>query len=451
MFYRVFRAAANITLRLFFRRIEVEGDQMLPTGPVLLVSNHTNALVDPLLPLIVLKRHLTLTGKNVLKKNPLLALLTWGLGSISFHRVEDAHKGANPRENVRSMQRCREVLAGGGAISLFPEGISHSDLTMRPFHVGAARLALDYIRKNDNAGGLMIVPVGILYTAKDQFRSEVWLRFGPAIDAGQWATEHPHANADALTQEIRRRIEALTIGYQNRREMLIVNWANDVVATQAQIPRMLGSTEPSVAESFERLTRLQSGYRTLAQSHGPQISELSDRVRQYRSELKRRGIEPTEVYLPIHPLRAMFFLLRELELIVVGAPLALFGIINHLLPYLLVRLIARRLSVDKDHWATNVIYPSMIVFPLFYCLQIGAAFLLLPVFWAALYTIALPYTGYYAILYSERAGGAWRRAATFVYFCLRPELHRSLVSQGRHIFADISALAGQLQHQDNRT
>ncbi|MGD1276675.1 MAG: 1-acyl-sn-glycerol-3-phosphate acyltransferase [Tepidisphaeraceae bacterium] len=445
MFYRIFRLTVAITLRLFFRRIEVDGPRDLPAGPLLLVSNHTNALVDPLIPLIALKRRLTLTGKNVLNKNPLLALLNWGLGTIPFHRREDIGQGADPRQNVQSMRRCREILARGGAVCVFPEGISHSDLKMRPFHVGASRIALDFVHKDGNPGNLQIVPLGLLYTAKGEFRSEACVRIGQPFDAGHWVAAHPEANQEELTQEFRRRIEALTISYENRREMLIVNWANDIVASEAQMPQPLGSTPSRTMESFNRLARLQAGYRTLLADHAADIAALSERVRRYRAELKHRGINPAEVFLPMHPLRAILFLTRELELILIGAPLAFFGIINHLLPYLIVRQVAGRLSSDKDHWATNVVYPSLIIFPLFYAIQLAVAWLLLPVMWAAVYTIALPYTGYYALLYQERVGSAWRRARTFVYFLFRPQTQQWLVAEGQEILAGIQELAGHLE------
>jgi len=83
---------------------------------------------------------------------------------------------------------------------------------------------------------------------------------------------------------------------------------------------------------------------------------------------------------------AVLFLLRELELVFIGFPLALWGVINHLLPWLLVRQIARRLSTDTDHWATNVVYPSFVVFPLFYALQLVAAWIFLSPLWAGLHT-----------------------------------------------------------------
>jgi hypothetical protein len=62
-----------------------------------------------------------------------------------------------------------------------------------------------------------------------------------------------------------------------------------------------------------------------------------------------------------------------------------------------------------------------------------------------IYTIALPFTGYYAILYNERTGSARRRAMTFIYFLLHPKLQRQLADQGRAILNAIHTLAGYLQ------
>jgi 1-acyl-sn-glycerol-3-phosphate acyltransferase len=446
MLYRLFRALARLTLHLFFRRIEVEGREHVPAeGPVLFVPNHTNALVDPLVLLISLRRPVRITAKNVLGRNPLLGLMMSGLGVITFHRREDAGKGANPRGNVRSLRQCRSVLAEGGAVCIFPEGISHSDPGLRPFRLGAARIALDFVRKDGNPGGLRVVPVGLLYTEKDQFRSGVWLRFGAPLDVAGWLAEHAQGDAAALTEEIRRRVAALTLNYQTRRESLILSWAAEILATGGAMPPPLGSEEPSLAQWFQLLTRLQAGYRSLLESHPEEVEKLSARVRHYRVALRRSGIDPSEVYLPLHPGRVLLFLVRELELMVVGAPMALFGAVNHLLPYLIIRRIARALSTDRDHWASNVVYPSFLVLPFFYVLQLTAAWLLLSPLWAALYTVALPYTGYYALLYRDRAGSTWRRTWTFCRFLSHRARQEELAREGRAIIAHIRALGDRLE------
>jgi 1-acyl-sn-glycerol-3-phosphate acyltransferase len=445
MLYRLFRALARLTLHLFFRHIEVGGSENVPDGgPVLLVPNHTNALVDPLVILIVLRRRVTITAKNVLARNPLLGLLIKGLGVVTFHRRDDVGKGADLRENVRSLQACRAVLAGGGALCIFPEGVSHSDPKLRRFHTGAARIALDYVRKDGDPGRLRVVPVGLLYTEKDQFRSGVWLRFGVPIDVRQWLTDHPDATAATLTEEVRQRVEALTLNYETRKESVLLSWAADVVATRGVMPAPLHRDRSSVAERFQLVEKLQAGYRTLLARRPAEVEELSARVRRYRSELRRLGIDPGEVYLPLHPGRALFFLVRELELLIVGSPLALFGALNHIVPYLLVKRVARALSKDKDHWASNVVYPSFLVFPCFYLAQLAAAWLLLPAVWAGVYTMALPYTGYYALLYRDRIGAAFRRARAFFLFLFDRSMQEQLAQEGRALIGHIRQLGEEL-------
>jgi 1-acyl-sn-glycerol-3-phosphate acyltransferase len=450
MLYRIFRALARLALHVFFRQIEVEGRQNVPAqGPVLFVPNHTNALVDPLLLVIALRRRVTITAKNVLAQNPLLGLLMSGLGVVTFHRREDVGKGAEPRKNVRSLERCQTVLAEGGALCIFPEGVSHSDPKMRPFRTGPARIALDFVREKGNPGRLLIVPVGLLYTEKDQFRSGVWLRFGAPLDVARWLEEHPETDAHTLTDEIRCRVEALTLNYETQQESVLLNWAAEIVATRGEMPRPLGQDEHSIAEWFRLLTRLQGGYEALRETRRAEVDALIERIRHYRGDLQRRGIEPAEVYLPIHWGRALLFLVRELELVVVGSPMAFFGVVNHIVPYQITKRVARALSRDKDHWASNTVYPGFLIFPLFYLLQLGAAWLLLPAFWAAVYSVALPYTGYYALLYRDRIGSTWRRTRTFFHFLRHPGEQAALAREGREIIAQVRALGSSLPPEGN--
>lgn len=443
------RNLAKLVLHLFFRRIEVEGLADVPRqGPIVFVANHTNALVDPLVLVITLPRRLTLTAKNVLARGRLLGGLMAGLGVVTFHRQDDVGKGAEPRQNLRSLQRCRDILRQGGALFIFPEGISHSDPGLRLFRTGAARIVLDLLEEITDSLKPLVVPVGLLYTEKDRFRSAVWLRYGIPLDVARWRADHPEGGARALTDALRQRVEALTLTYESRRESALLTWAAEVMATRGEMPQPLGWPERPIAEWFRLLERLRDGYRTLQETHPVEVEELSGRVRRYRAELRRLRILPAEVYLPLHRGKALFFLFRELELLLIGAPLALFGALNHLLPYGIVKKIAHLLSKDKDHWATNVVYPSFIVFPLCYLLQLGAAWYWLPVFWATVYTIALPYTGYVALLYGERARATLRRARAFLYFFRHRSKQEELAREGRAILADVWALEKCL-HDDS--
>ena len=66
----------------------------------------------------------------------------------------------------------------GGAITIFPEGKSHSEPQLAALKTGAARIALKAL-----AGGadVTVVPVGLTYARKHRFRSEVCIEVGAPI------------------------------------------------------------------------------------------------------------------------------------------------------------------------------------------------------------------------------------------------------------------------------
>lgn len=450
--YRLMRIAARLAVHLFFRRIDVEAPQNVPfEGPVLLAANHSNALVDPLVILTAISRPVTMTAKQALANNILLRWLMSACGVITFQRQQDAGPRLRQRKNLKSLQQCQNILARGGAICIFPEGISHSDSKLRAFRPGVARIALEFVHNAGNPGRLKVVPTGLLYTAKDRFRSDVWLRFGDPLDVGRWLDQNPHAAAPELTRVIEDRVAALTINTPSRREQWLLAGAAEIVATRAETPLSLGSEDNSSAEWFRLVSRLQNGWEWLHRRRPHVCQQLTRRIREFRRQLRRGGILPSEVFLPLNYGRAAFFLLREFELMVIGGPLALMGAVNHAAPYFIVRTLTVKLSRDKDHWASNAIYSSLVVFPFFYMLQLGMAWIWLPKMWAIIYTIALPYTGYYAILYGDRFQRAWRRARTFVRFTLRPGEQQALVEEGRDIVQEIRELAEAMELEQRTT
>ena len=441
MIYAVLEATTRVALHLFFRRIDVEGGGRVPAGrPVLLLPNHANSLVDALVVASACRRPVTLTAKSVLAHQPLLGAIMRSAGIIWFHRRQDIGKGAVMAENLRSLERCRRVLAAGGAVCIFPEGASHSEPRMRPFRTGAARIAIDYATLDGNPGGLAIVPVGLLYSEKNRFRSTVWLRFGAPLDVGDWLAAHPPDPA-LLTAEVRARVEALTIEYASRSDSVLLEWAAALVSTHGSAPPTLGTEDDGAAERFRLLALLRREHQRLASDHPGEVAALSTRIRKYAHELRMRGVEPGEVYLPMHAGRALLFAIREAELLLVGGPVALLGAVAHGVPYFLVATIARALSKERDEWASNTVLPAAMIFPAWYAGVLGTAWWFLPRWWALLVTVALPYSGYYALLYRDRVTLVWRRLRTFVQFLFdRPSQDR-LASEGRAILKQMFDLA----------
>jgi len=446
--YRAMRALWRAALFAFFRRIEVQGRGNVPRrGPVLLVANHTNAFVDPLLVLTRLERPVTLTAKSTLRKHPLLAPLIRALHVILFHRSQDVAEGADPARNDAALEACERRLAEGGCIVIFPEGVSHSDPAMRPFRTGAARIALAYVDAHPQGPPLALVPTGLHFEAKERFRSSAGLVFGEAVDVHAWRREHPAADPRELTALIEAQIRALTANYEAEREIEIFGRAAELLRAGGGAPPPLGQ-EPAEdwAAHVELIHRLQAGRQWLARGRRGELDALEERVRGFARKLARLGVTPGELFLPMEAPRAAFFVFRELELLAAGAPLSAWGWLHSLPAYLATKAVVGKMSKDRDHFASNSVFLGIPIFLLFWMVQTAAVAILASPGWAMAYAVSLPYTGAVALLYRDRAGSAWRRARTFLLFARRPSHRRKLVDEAGAIVADLRRLADEFEH-----
>ena len=64
---KILTALLNFILRIFFRRIEVEGIERVPQkGAVIFVLNHPNGLIDPALVYVSLARRVSFLAKSTI-------------------------------------------------------------------------------------------------------------------------------------------------------------------------------------------------------------------------------------------------------------------------------------------------------------------------------------------------------------------------------------------------
>lgn len=174
------RFIVKIALKVFYQEIIIEGKQHIPKGKsILIVSNHQNALIDPLLlaTLSGLKPYY-LTRASVFGNSIVAKMLNY-IQMIPIYRVRDGVR--NMEKNQETFDKSVEVLLNKGSMLIFGEGSHSTKRNLRPMKKGFSRIAFQTLEKNPELD-LVILPVAINYSNHNHSGTKVRISFGEIID-----------------------------------------------------------------------------------------------------------------------------------------------------------------------------------------------------------------------------------------------------------------------------
>ena len=300
----LFRRLAEALVRLYYPARVVEGRDRIPPGkPLVFVLNHPNGLLDPMVLRVATGAPARFLAKSTLFGNPFSRLAMDAFGSIPIYRAtESARAPADASRNDESFARCRAELAAGGALALFPEGVSHSDPQLRPLKTGAARIALSAEAEHDGQLGVTVVPVGLYYERKALFRSSVLLVVGEPIAVapllGDYRRDERAAVGGADRDDRRAPRRGRAAGGVARAA------GRDRARRALDQRRPRADDEPQdLAAQHQRARELADAYARLRARDPARVEAIAGEVRAYTRVLRQLGVRDPWA-LELAPLRA---------------------------------------------------------------------------------------------------------------------------------------------------
>jgi hypothetical protein len=117
------------------------------------------------------------------------------------------------------------------------------------------------------------------------------------------------------------------------------------------------------------MQRVMRGYRYLAPRERARIERFRNEVERYVKDLDLAGFTGRQLSRTYTRRAVWRYAVREALSLLLGLPLALAGIANHLIPYQLTAAVVRRLKPDLDDEATWKVTAGVVLFPLHHRLR----------------------------------------------------------------------------------
>jgi 1-acyl-sn-glycerol-3-phosphate acyltransferase len=404
------------------------------TGPVLLVANHPNSLLDPAMVALAARRPVRFLAKAPLFTDPLVGFLVRGAGSIPVYRKSDDPSQVGRNEEM--FRAVHQALAGGAAVGIFPEGLSHSDPSLAPLKTGAARIALGTLA----AHGIRvpIVPIGSVFRNKNVFRSEALVTVGRPV---AWDDLSPDGTADGhavreLTQRIDRALRDVTVNLERWEDAGLVELAEAVYAAEFG----------KATDAAEWVARLRTTTETLThlRQTGAGSVPLAKDITRHGRMLQRLGLRPQDLVEDPKRPGALWWLLRRLPL---GGAIPLLvlavGTVVFVIPYRLTGIVERRARPRDDVRATHKLLAGAIVFPLWIlALSVAVGATAGPL--AGIATLAaLPALGLFTLGLHEQWREAGEEAKRYVTVKRRHDRIEPLRDQQRELAVRLRAVLEQ--------
>lgn len=421
MLYPILCIVIGRAIRIFFKDVKLRNQHNIPRDkPLIIVSNHPSAFMDPLVhgvfvtyPLYFLVRADVFSSKFIvwLFKNVHMAPI--------YRMVED---GVNSlKKNDKVFEECYKLLIANKTILLFGEGETDDTFVRRikSLKKGPVRIALGAENKYDFNLGVNIVCAGINYTNPSSFRSNILISLSDPIDVRRYKKLFEEDNTKAmrsLNKEIFKKLKNEVVYLEDKNldeffeQLLIISGKGMNNKTVNNNHKLVDRWKYSIdlANKINQLNHKDKKF----------IDRLKEKTSCYFKSLKEINIDDSilrstkykvlntkyevrmKKHFVIHHSYLVLHTLIDFLFLIVGFPFFLFGYINNYLPSKIPDYASRMITERPVFYNSIKMMMGILTFPLFYAIilwfvqYIANNWLI-----TAIYAGLMPVTGLFAFYY----------------------------------------------------
>lgn len=377
LFYHFIKPFIKLCLKIFFRRIEVDGLEKIPkNAPILFTPNHQSAFMDAIVVACAVSQPVHSVTRALVFKKPAIAWILKKLNMMPIYRIRNGIQ--NLSKNEATFDHCVDLLQHNQSVLIFPEGSQNVVKKVRPLSKGFSRIVFRAEESQDFNMNLQIIPVGINYSQTTQFRGDLYLRFGEPMTVTNLKNtyqDQPQQAMNQLRKELQKQLqkEVIHIGntaYYDSFKFLSTYFPNTFAEKKSlplpDSPFNNKSSEPLCfsASVFNLQKNTLQNLEELAATQPEKMQKLDGKVKEYRKLLKQVNLPSKAI---ADDFQAPTF--AEKMKVVLLAPIGIYGYINHFLPCKITQYLTYKLFKDPSFFASMKLGFGLLFILLFYLLQ----------------------------------------------------------------------------------
>lgn len=252
IWYHFVKMYMRLGFAFYFKKIRVVGVENIPKKKaILFVSNHQNALIDPLLIATLCPRELNFLTRAGVFGNSLIKALLSSVNMLPIYRMGDGLTNLHKNEEI--FQKCYNILGKKGTILIFPEGNHNIQRKVRALSKGFTRIVFGALQRHPELE-IMVLPIGINYSNAKKYASSVSVYFGEPIPVDELKVgEEINAASAELRIKVSAAMKKLTSHIENQKDydQIIKSFKEEDFLYPEKVNEKLSTTKEFIPRSEE--------------------------------------------------------------------------------------------------------------------------------------------------------------------------------------------------------